>query len=120
METIKIDIMKQHRRNKKTVPKSLKQLLQVYHDIYFDRNTYCSSFAERENKTLLAITANPKKVKQKRAMMYHRQDISDYAPGSEKRQQKNYLDEKEYKLNWYTPELVHKKGEQRGNPAPYI
>ena len=53
--------------------------------------------------------------------MYHGQDISNYAPGKERRQQKNYLDEKEYKLNWHTLELVHKKKRRpKDNPAPYI
>ena len=114
LEFIKNDCSKKHLKVKKTVPKDLKKLLQLYHDIYFDRKSYGPSFAERENETLLAITTNPKK-KPKR-VMYHGHDVTDYAPGPERKKQKHYLDEKEFKLNWKTVELVNKNKRDPKNP----
>ena len=108
LEYIKIDISKKHTRTKKTIPKDLKKLMQQFHDIYFDRKSYGPNFAERSNDTLLAITTNPKP-KNKKRVMYHGHDVTDYAPGPERKKQKYYLDEKEYKINWHTVELVNKR-----------
>lgn len=102
--------------------KKQKAYLHAFYRLYFESARNNKDYETRQKELVNDITSNRKpkpkrkKKKGKDEMIYLGEEFLEYETGAERDEIREFLKEKQIKLNWHTVELVNKEERDKNNP----
>ena len=124
MDLIRKEVDKRHKKEKLPMSRKKKDLMHLYYDMYYERKRKARDVISLKAETSNAILFNPKKKKtslksnsdkKRTKMMYYGYDLSVHNTVEERNEMREFIYDKQIKLNWHTVELVNKKTRKKEN-----
>ena len=122
LDNIRLDILNRMGKKTLTIDKREKEQVKNYLHAVYKSYFYYQKIEKyhRHSQTQLCqdITTNPKKKPETRPLMFKGENLRKYETSRERTEIREFLIEKEVKLNWHTIELVSRPLRQKGKYPP--